>query len=215
MYRIEPGRVQRNLNRIASGAVLYVEGTVGTWIETLREAAVSFDIAPQEPVAITLEQEFERRLADCSTLAYRVALGVLHSPADAEDVAQEAFVRAYHHFEKLRDRDRFRGWLVRCTWRLAIDRQRSAERRERREQTAFEIGPPAARSVEQSAVSREFQRRVDEALDALPEDLRRVTILAAIEGYDMRETARLLDIPEGTVRSRLHRARKLLAEKLR
>ena len=191
-----------------------VEGTVGTWIETLREAAVSLDIAQNEPVATTLEQDFEQRLADSSALAYRVALGVLHSPADAEDVAQEAFVRAYHHFEKLRDRDRFRGWLVRCTWRLAIDRQRSAARRERREHIAFEIAVPAP-SVEESAVSREFQRRVDAALDALPEALRRVAILAAIEGYDMRETAQVLDIPEGTVRSRLHRARKLLAEKLR
>lgn len=188
---------------------------MATWLEILPEAAVSSDIVQPQPVEKTVEQDFERRLADCSALAYRVALGVLHSPADAEDVAQEAFVRAYRHFEKLWDRDRFRGWLVRCTWRLAIDRQRSAERRERREQTALEIGPPAARSVEQSAASREFQRRVDAALDALPEDLRRVVILAAIEGYDMRETALLLDIPEGTVRSRLHRARKLLAEKLR
>jgi RNA polymerase sigma-70 factor (ECF subfamily) len=187
---------------------------VGTWIETLREAAVNFDIAPEQPVASTIEQDFERRLADSSALAYRVALGVLHSPADAEDVAQEAFVRAYHHFEELRDRERFRGWLVRCTWRLAIDRQRSSARRERREQIAFEIAPPAA-SVEDSAASREFQRRLDAAMDALPDELRRVVILAAIEGYDMRETAQLLDIPEGTVRSRLHRARKLLAEKLR
>lgn len=204
--QIEPNRVRRRL---------VCEGTVGTWIETLREAAVSFDIAPQEPVAITLEQEFERRLADCSSLAYRVALGVLRSPADAEDVAQEAFVRAYHHFDELRDHDRFRGWLVRCTWRLAIDRQRSATRRERREQIALEIAPAGARSVEESAASREFQRRLDAELDALPEDLRRVVVLAAVEGYDMRETARLIGIPEGTVRSRLHRARKMLAEKLR
>lgn len=187
---------------------------MGTWTETLREAAVSFDIAHQPPAESTIEQEFELRLADCSALAYRVALGVLHSPADAEDVAQEAFVRAYHHFDELRDREHFRGWLVRCTWRLAIDRQRSAARRERREQIAFEIAPPPA-SVEESVANREFQRRLDTALDALPEELRRVMILAAIEGYDMRETAQLLDIPEGTVRSRLHRARKSLAEKLR
>jgi RNA polymerase sigma-70 factor (ECF subfamily) len=189
-----------------------VEGTVGTWIETL--AAVSLDIAPQQPVATTLDQEFERRLADCSSLAYRVALGVLHSPADAEDVAQEAFVRAYHHFEELREHEHFRGWLVRCTWRLAIDRYRSAARRERREQIALETAPPPV-SVEESAAGREFQRRLNAALDALPEELRRVVVLAAIEGYDMRETAGLLDVPEGTVRSRLHRARKLLAEKLR
>ena len=191
-----------------------LEGTVGTWIETLCEAAVSSDIAQPQPVASAIEQEFELRLADSSALAYRVALGVLHSPADAEEVAQEACVRAYRHFEELREREHFRGWLVRCTWRLAIDRQRSSARRERREQIAFESTQPPP-SVEDSAASREFQRRLNAALDALPEDLRRVAILAAIEGYDMRETASLLAIPEGTVRSRLHRARKLLAERLR
>lgn len=188
-----------------------VEGRASAWIETLTEAAAILDSGTNEQ---TLEREFEERLADCSTLAYRVALGVVRNHADAEDVAQEAFVRAYRHFAELRERDRFRAWLVRVTWRLAIDRQRSVGRRDRREQESVAFGPPAS-LVEQTAVSREFQQRLERALDDLSEDLRRVVILAAIEGYDMRETAGLLEIPEGTVRSRLHRARKLLAEKLR
>ena len=187
---------------------------MGIWIEILGEPAVSLDTARQRPLEQSSEHEFEQRLADSSALAYRVALGVLRNPADAEDVAQEAFVRAYHHFAELRDRERFRGWLVRCTWRLAIDRQRARARRDRWEQTALEISLPAL-SVEDSAAGREFQQRLDRAVDALPEGLRRVVILAALEGYDTRETSTLLGIPEGTVRSRLHRARKLLAEKLR
>lgn len=162
----------------------------------------------------SLEREFERRLADCSTLAYRVARGVLRNHADAEDVAQEAFVRAHQHSAGLRDPDHFKAWLVRTTWRLAIDRQRSAARRDRREQTAYELGTPGA-TADRTPEGREFQRRLDAAVEELPEDLRRVLILAAVEGYDMRETAMLLEIPEGTVRSRLHRARKTLAEKLR
>src|SRR5262245_53888419 len=79
-----------------------------------------------------LDQEFEVRLTDCSTLAFRVAYGVLRHREDAEDVAQEAFAKAYLHFRKLRDRDRFRAWLVRITWRMAINRQRSDRRRWRR-----------------------------------------------------------------------------------
>src|SRR5260370_20668966 len=75
-----------------------------------------------------LEQEFETRLVESSTLAFRVAYGVLHHRQDAEDVAQEAFVKAYRSFRELRDRERFRAWLVRMTWRLAIDRQRSDRR---------------------------------------------------------------------------------------
>ena len=70
----------------------------------------------------SLEREFEQRLADCPTLAYRVALGVLRNAAEAEDVAQDAMLRAYRNFHRLRDRERFRAWLVRTAWRLALDR---------------------------------------------------------------------------------------------
>jgi RNA polymerase sigma-70 factor, ECF subfamily len=193
-----------------------MEGTVDTWIDTLPEATASLDIAleQKQEASRTVEREFEQRLADSSPLAYRVALGVLHSTADAEEVAQEALVRAYRYFARLRDPAHFPAWLVRVTWRLAIDRQRSAARRERREQAAL-ANEPLPLNVEEAALSREFQGRLEQAVDSLPEKLRRVVILAAIEGYDMRETAALLGLPEGTVRSRLHRARQLLAEKLR
>ncbi len=90
-----------------------------------------------EPSSETL-REFEQRLGDCSALAFRVALGVLHNREDAEDVAQEAFLRAYRSFHRLRDRDRFRGWLVRTAWRLAIDRWRATGRRERRERASVD-----------------------------------------------------------------------------
>src|SRR6266704_2439234 len=64
-----------------------------------------------------LEQEFETRLRESSTLAFRVAYGVVRNREDAEDVAQEAFAKAYRSFHQLRDRERFRAWLVRMTWR--------------------------------------------------------------------------------------------------
>jgi len=159
------------------------------------------------------EREFEARLADSSTLAFRVALGVLHNREDAEDVAQEAFVRAYRSFHLLRDRERFRGWLARIAWRLALDRRRGTDRREKRELAAFD--PPPAPTVEDLAVSRQFEERLERAMDELPDKLRMVLVLAGVEGYDTRETARLLSLPEGTVKSRLHAARKQLAAKLR
>src|SRR5262245_57669704 len=80
-----------------------------------------------------LALEFEARLVESSTLAFRVAYGVLRQRQDAEDVAQEAFARAYGNFHQLRDRDRFRAWLVRMTWRLAINRKRGDARRLARE----------------------------------------------------------------------------------
>jgi len=60
---------------------------------------------------VTLDREFEERLRDSSSLAFNVAYGVLRNRADAEEVAQDAFVRAFRRFHQLRDRDRFRAWL--------------------------------------------------------------------------------------------------------
>lgn len=171
---------------------------------TLSGSSVTLDAS--------LEREFEQRLADCPTLAYRVALSVVRNSAEAEDVAQEAMLRAYRNFHKLRDRDRFRAWLVRTAWRLALDCIRSAGRRERREHAFMETtcDVPAQNTV----ASREFQRHVADALDQLPEKLRMVMVLAAIEGYNTREVAKLVGIPEGTVKSRLFLARKELSKRL-
>src|SRR6266481_5576746 len=132
-----------------------------------------------------LEREFEARLVESATLAFRVAYGVLRDRQDAEDVAQEAFVKAYRQFRQLRDRQRFRAWLVRMTWRLAIDRQRADRRRTARELEHAD-GRPRNVVVQHEAV-REREARLWVAIDALPQKLRVVVVLASIEGYDMRE----------------------------
>jgi RNA polymerase sigma-70 factor (ECF subfamily) len=159
-----------------------------------------------------LEREFEARLAESATLAFRVAYGVLRHREDAQDVAQEAMAKAYREFARLQDRARFRGWLVRIAWRLAIDRRRGDKRRARREESAPASASPS--TVEDMVITRDVQDRVWQAVDALPDRLRSVVTLNAIHGHDVREVAGLLDLPEGTVKSRLHQARKMLAEKL-
>jgi RNA polymerase sigma-70 factor, ECF subfamily len=163
-----------------------------------------------------LQREFASCLAECAPLAYRVAQGVLRNRADAEDVAQEALLRAYQKFHRLQDVTRFRAWLVRITFRLALDRWRSAKRRERREtgwaRPELRPAPPTAEEV---AEANAFKARLEKALDELPEKLRLVLLLAAIEGYTLAEVAEMLGVPMGTVKSRLFVARKALAEKLR
>jgi RNA polymerase sigma-70 factor (ECF subfamily) len=189
-----------------------------------------------------LEREFESRLVETSTLAFRVAYGVLRHKQDAEDVAQEAFVKAYRNFRDLRNRERFRAWLVRMTWRLAIDRRRNDRRRGAREDRAAEVQraatshsytadrmPAAATSpsaqgsravqgispvVHDDLEARERAERLWAAIDALPEKLRIAIVLANIEEHDIGEVARLLDVPEGTVKSRLFLARRRLKELL-
>jgi RNA polymerase sigma-70 factor (ECF subfamily) len=145
-------------------------------------------------------------------LAFRVARGVLRNDADAEDVAQEALLRAYHRFERLRDHARFRAWLVRISFRIALDRLRAFKRRQQREaQWVFET----SRSATHHGDNAEFQRQFDRALEELPEKQRLVMLLAAMQGHSLDEVSVLLAVPVGTVKSRLFFARKTLAEKLR
>ena len=158
-----------------------------------------------------LEREFGERLRESSSLAFRVAYGVLRHREDAEDVAQEAFVRAHRSIAQLRDRERFRAWLVRMTWRLAIDRIRSEKRRTARE-LAVDVATHG--NLEQDVEARERSQQLWAAIDGLPDKLRLTIVLASIQGHDISEVAQLLDIPEGTVKSRLFLARKELAVKL-
>jgi RNA polymerase sigma-70 factor (ECF subfamily) len=155
-----------------------------------------------------LDREFEARLVESSTLAFRVAFSVLRQREDAEDVAQEAYARAYQRFRQLRDREKFRGWIVRMTWRLALDRRRGERRRTTREQRA------APEPITDTMVADERAALVWQAIDALPEKLRMVTVLAGIEGHDMRGVGALLGLPEGTVKSRLFDARRRMKEYL-
>ena len=177
----------------------------------MTRARAEYLSAPFVTVDDELEREFEARIADCSTLAFRVAFSVLRQQQDAEDVAQEAFVRAHRSFRKLRNRESFRAWLVRTTWRLALDHRRGEQRRSARQHAhamaAIHVPPDAVAAVERAAA-------LWEAIDALPEKLRITIVLSAIEGHEVTDVAQLLGLPEGTVKSRLFNARRQLQERL-
>ncbi len=160
----------------------------------------------------SLDEAFERQLPGSSRLAFRVAYSVLRQREDAEDVAQEAIARAYRQRTALRDPGRLRAWLVRVCWRLALNQRRAALRRERRERAIVPVPRP---DVEQVAAANESYERLWRAVDGLSEKLRLVVVLSGVEGHDLREIAVLTGLPEGTVKSRLHLARRRLAEILR
>src|SRR5258708_5170049 len=95
----------------------------------VQPGGISESESAREATQADTRREFEERLAESGPLAYRVARGVLRNTADAEDVAQEALLRAYRQFDRLRDRNRFRAWLVRISFRLALGRLRSRKSR--------------------------------------------------------------------------------------
>ena len=169
--------------------------------------------AGSTPVEQELEREFEIRLVESSKLAFRIAYSVLRQRQDAEDVAQDAFLRAHRNFRQLRDRNAFRAWLVRMTWRLALDRQRGDRRRAK-----YEFQHSQERIVEtaiDAVVEGERAAKVWQAIDELPEKLRLAIVLVNIEGHNLKEVGQLLGFAEGTIKARLYAARQRLKEKLR
>ena len=192
------------MNRLGSRAVIPVTG---------MNEAVSHVPGVVVTVERALEQEFEEAVRATVDLAIRVACGVLRRREDAEEVAQEAFTRAHARFASLRDLPQFKAWVVRVTWRLAIDRWRADRRRQAREQLSVRDRADAG-SVEDDALRAERSALLWDAIAALPLKLRQAVVLCAVEGQDIRRAAALLGVPEGTVKSRLFLARAALAEKL-
>jgi RNA polymerase sigma-70 factor (ECF subfamily) len=154
--------------------------------------------------------EFEQRVRECHRLVFHVAYAVLSDRADAEEVVQDAFFRAYRKLSGLREPHKFRSWVARMGYRLALNRWRAASRARRRDTSWREMTAGAEGNVESIVAQRERQRRLREEIGQLPKKLRAVVVLSAVEEMDTRDIAGVLGIPEGTVRSRLHLARKAL-----
>ena len=148
---------------------------------------------------------------------WRLAYQVLHDREEAWDVAQEAFVRAFHSLSSFRGQSAFYTWLFRITVNVATDRhrQRGAQARafgpERvTEEEWTRSMPDPGRGPDQEATRAEQRERIRRALDALPPKARTIIMLSDVEGLSYREIAEVLNCPIGTVMSRLHNARKRL-----
>ncbi len=152
-----------------------------------------------------LVQEFQRHV-------FQIAYSVLADAADAEEVAQDAFVRAYRDFASLREPGKFRAWISRIAFRLALNRRRTRRRQLDRDTTWHSAQPNPVVDGARKGVDRLLLDRVRREIEQLPEKLRDVLLLSAVEGMEAPEIAGVLDIPAGTVRSRLHLARKRLLE---
>src|SRR6266851_5187854 len=151
--------------------------------------------------------DFERLMREAYRLVYQIAYSVLGNAADAEEVTQDTFLTAYEKMGSLRDPERFRPWVARAGWRLALNRRRGATRAMGWD-GVWMASRPAPEDPEAQASERQFEVRLRAQVDLLPEKLRAVVLLIGVEEMDVRTVAEILKIPEGTVRSRLHLARR-------
>jgi len=166
------------------------------------------DAAPNASSDLTAEREtsFARLVERHSRVMFRVAFSLLRNAQDAEDAVQEAFLKLYRGDAWRRMEDE-KAFLARTVWRVALDRLPKKSERPLEAEDQFASG---AASPESAAVRHAQSALLRRMIDALPEDLRQVLVLSAIEELNSREIAEMIDVPEGTVRTRLMRAREEL-----
>lgn len=170
------------------------------------------------------DRDFEREAMPHLRALYGAAMRLTRSPGDAEDLVQETFLKAYKAFEQFEPGTNCKAWLFRILTNTFINkyRRRVKEREilEGSQRTAaqhFLVHPPSKRSSLDPAnafADKFLSDEVLKALEEVPADFRAVVILSDIEGFSYKEVADIVDIPVGTVMSRLFRGRRILQEQL-
>jgi RNA polymerase sigma-70 factor (ECF subfamily) len=155
---------------------------------------------------------------------YRIARAILHDDAEAEDLIQDSYVRAYQHLRQFEGRARFSTWLSRIAVHEALARRRRRGRYEEMKPMSEDQGERQGEkmdrfassepSPEQQVSSLETRRLLEHAIVALPEIYRTVFVMRDVEDMDTADTAAVLEISEENVKTRLHRARALLRKRL-
>jgi RNA polymerase sigma-70 factor (ECF subfamily) len=167
------------------------------------------------------ESAFEALIRRHERRVFGLVLRMLGDREEAADVAQEAFLSLHRHGRRFRREARFSTFVYRVAANAALNRRRALGRKRAREQAlarhqqaGFDL-PTSYRDPEDAASGGQIQQRVQQVLLELPPDLRMAVVLYDIEGQSYSEIAEVLRIPEGTVKSRIHRARSALRGLLR
>ncbi|HXW05315.1 MAG TPA: RNA polymerase sigma factor [Vicinamibacterales bacterium] len=155
---------------------------------------------------------------------FRAAVAATRNPAEADDVAQEAFVTAYRKLSGFRGDSSFRTWMLSIAWRKALDRRKSVARWLRMTVTPGDAAettadmmdrvPAAARSQEDALAAAELQKALRRLIQSLPRKLRDALLLAGSGEYSYDEIGQMLGVPVGTVKWRVSEARRVLKQKL-
>lgn len=170
------------------------------------------------------QKDFERDAMQYAPQLYSAALRMTRNPADAEDLVQETFLKAYRAYRTFTAGTNLKAWLYRILTNTYINKYRKQMRRP----TETDLGEvedlylyrklgaagELSRSAEEEVLDRFVSEDVRAAIESLPENFRYPVLLADVEGFSYKEIAEIMDVPIGTVMSRLHRGRKALQRAL-
>jgi RNA polymerase sigma-70 factor (ECF subfamily) len=180
---------------------------MGVRVEAL---AGCVDVASDEPrrdIAKGRDERFEEMVARQARFMFQVAFGLLRNRQDAEDAVQEAFLKLYRGEAWLRMENE-KGFLARTVWRVALDHlPKAGERMVDVAEMQLVASSGAGLSPEQSAVDEDERAVLKKLIDGLPEELRHPLVLSSVEEMTSREVGEVMGISEGTVRTRVMRAR--------
>jgi RNA polymerase sigma-70 factor (ECF subfamily) len=160
------------------------------------------------------EDILEGVVREHARLVYRVAYSVLRNHHDAEDVAQETFVRVLRWRKKLEAIRDWKAWLATIVWRIAVDRTRKTPTQALEQIERASDPPTVVNTAEERVLAAEMSRLLERTIAALPGQLRDVITLSSLQELSPVEIGEVLGIGEAAVRSRLFRARKILKDKM-
>ena len=183
--------------------------------ETVLKSAMAMEAAA--PTVETL-------VAGHSVMVFRIAYSILRNHHDAEDAAQECFLRVWKQKDRLHEVNNAKTWLARIAWTTALDKRRASRAMVSLsmtslsdEQSGAELVqsiPDLGAAADEQLAGAEMQQMLERLIAVLPEDLRHTLELSTVQELNSAEIAEVMKIPEGSVRTRLFRARKQLKEKL-
>jgi RNA polymerase sigma-70 factor (ECF subfamily) len=179
----------------------------------IPESAVQDRARTQADATQAGEEALAALVSQYAATLYRVAFSVLRNASDAEDAVQETFLRVLRHRDTLGEVRDQRVWLIRIVWNIVLDRKRRAKTRPETDDVAelARVLPCEGLSAEQRAVAAQHHAHVLACVEQLPVKERQVLMLSAFEELNSVEIATVLGVTESSVRSRLFRARNLIA----
>jgi RNA polymerase sigma-70 factor, ECF subfamily len=172
------------------------------------------------------QADFERDAMQYTRQLYSAAMRMTRNPADAEDLVQETYLKAYRAYHTFQEGTNLKAWLYRILTNTYINKYRKDSRRPSEvdlgtvedmylyRRLGSEESAEAARTTEDRVLDGLVESDIKQAVEELPESFRMPVLLADLEGFSYKEIAEILDIPIGTVMSRLHRGRKAMQKRL-